>query len=284
MDKTRLASGIIFIGFLFFFSSCANNQEYIKYTNDQIIALKKTTEELKEITGNKVDTVTSGQAAIMIEIETLKNDISELAGRVEDNEHLIKYNLEKELGAKGDEKSELSRLTEKIDRLERMVNQHHRYLNLEPIEDRVKINDSGTPVGEFSSIEPGSVSDQPNDVALYESNLALYKSEKYEQALSGFKSFLDSYPKSDLADNAQFWIGECLMSLKQYEPAILAFQKVIKDYPNENKVPNAMLRQAFAMLEIGDPTSTKLILKKLIKAYPKSPEAEIAEKKLATIK
>ena len=91
------------------------------------------------------------------------------------------------------------------------------------------------------------------------------------------------YPKSDLADNAQFWIGECHMSLEQYEQAILAYQEVIKKHPKGNKVPNAMLRQAVAFAEIKDKTSAKLLLKKVIKEYPNSSEAQIARAKLKTL-
>jgi tol-pal system protein YbgF len=101
--------------------------------------------------------------------------------------------------------------------------------------------------------------------------------------LSGFKSFLDEYPKSDLADNAQYWIGECFMSMKQYKEAAIAFDDVIKKYPDENKVPGAYLRQAIAMQELGDTTSTKVLLKKLIKSYPDSPEAKRAKEILAKL-
>jgi len=95
---------------------------------------------------------------------------------------------------------------------------------------------------------------------------------------------LDTYPKSDLADNAQFWIGECFMGLKQYEHAILEFNKVIKNYPKENKVPNAMYRQAIAMQKIDEATGAKIVLKNLIKTYPNSPEAADAKKKLSSMK
>ncbi len=285
INKNRLITGIIFISLLLFCSSCAYNQEYIKYTNDQIAALQKTTAELKESNKSKMDTINSNQAAIMVEIDALKKNIQDLSGRVDDNEHLIKYNLEKDLGEKDNAGVKIA---ERLDRLEKMVNQQSRYLNLEPVPDQGAINNSVPSVSDAgpsgSGPDTGSTANKPEDVALYDSNLALFRNEQYEQALTGFKTFLNTYPKSDLADNAQYWIGECLMALKQFEPAILAFNEVIKKYPKGNKVPNAMLRQAIAMQEINDPTSTKLLLKKLIKGYPNSPEAEIAKKKLATMK
>jgi tol-pal system protein YbgF len=123
-----------------------------------------------------------------------------------------------------------------------------------------------------------------NEIELYDSALAAFRGERYEQAMEGFREFLGTYPESDRADNAQFWIGECFMSLKQYEQAILAYQKVIKNYPQGNKVANAMLRQAIAFLELKDKTSAKLLMKRIITTYPNSSEADIAEKKLETIK
>jgi tol-pal system protein YbgF len=284
--KNRLVPGGIILSLLVLCSACASNQEYIKYTTDQINELQKVTAELKESTGAKLDNISSSQASITSEIETLKNELRELAGRVEDNEHLIKYNLEKELGEQGDAKIDLNAIAEKVDRLEKMVKHLHQYLNLEPFEYINKTGELTKPAGDNNTTTLNTINgvEKPKDVLLYESSLDLFNAEKYDQALSSFKSFLEAYPKSDLADNAQFWIGECHMGLNQYDHAILEFNKVIKNYPNENKVPNAMYRQAVAMQKIGELTGAKIVLKNLIKMYPKSPEAADAEKKLSSMK
>jgi len=118
---------------------------------------------------------------------------------------------------------------------------------------------------------------------LYDSALDAYRDGNYKEAIVGFKSFLNGYPGSSLADNAQVWIADSYMSQSQYEKAILAYQEVIKNYPERNKVPNAMLKQALAFYEIKDTTSSKLLLKKIIKKYPDSAEAKIAEAKLRTL-
>ena len=123
----------------------------------------------------------------------------------------------------------------------------------------------------------------PPDQKLYDINMALYRGGKYEEAIVGFKNFIKKYPKSRLADNAAFWIGESYMSLKQYEKAILAFQKVIKKYPRGNKVPTARLKQSQAFYELNDKVSAKLLLRKLIKIYPKSNEAKIARSRLKSM-
>jgi tol-pal system protein YbgF len=118
------------------------------------------------------------------------------------------------------------------------------------------------------------------ETGVYERTLAHYREARYEEAIAGFKGFLESYPKSDLADNAQFWIGECYRALKNYEEAILAYQKVVNGYPKGNKVPAAMLQQAFAFEKLNDTTTANLVFRKLIKEYPTAREADIAKKRL----
>mgnify|MGYP001050761673 CR=1 FL=1 len=129
-----------------------------------------------------------------------------------------------------------------------------------------------------------AVEPKTKETESYDKSIALYRDGKYEEAIEGFKTFLKTYPKSDRADNAHFWIGESHMAVKQYEQAILAYQEVIKKYPKGNKVPSALLRQAFAFLEIKDQTSAKLLLNRVVKNYPGSSEAKIAQNKLATLK
>ncbi len=277
INRYRLTAGVIILSSLLFFISCAQNQEWIKYTNDQISSLKKRTDALENNTGSKIDNIVSNQASLMADIESLKSEMRALTGRIEDTEHLVKRNLEMELGDSDGGGS----IAERLNRLEKMVKEQQKYLGLEPFVNVPSEGSAGS--GEFADLDAISMENKPRDEALYETSLLLYKKERFEEALSGFKSFLDEYPKSDLADNAQYWIGECFMSMKQYKEAAIAFDDVIKKYPDENKVPGAYLRQAIAMQELGDTTSTKVLLKKLIKSYPDSPEAKRAKEILAKL-
>lgn len=267
-------------------SSCVSDEEF-RYTYDQVNTLKRTTSDMQDTFNSKLETVHDSQAAASVEIEGLKKDLRELAGRVEDNEHLVRHSIEKDLNEQDQFQNEISKLLElkeKIERLEKLLNYHHEYLNLETINpdgDTEKIPGQGA---EFGAVSSDGSAQKPEDEALYETSRAFYNNEEYDQALKGFKSFLEKFPESDLADNAHFWIGECFMALKEYEHAIRAYQEVIEKYPKGNKVPNAMLRQAVAWLEIGEKISSKYLLDKILKNYPDSPEAKIAEKYLSSIK
>ena len=119
---------------------------------------------------------------------------------------------------------------------------------------------------------------------LYDRAFQLFRAGKFEAARAEFSSYLERYPKTDLADNAQFWLGECYYSEKKYREAIAAYEKTIKDYPKSDKVSSALLKQGMAFLELGDKTAGKILLKKVVKGYPQSNQAKIARNKLTRIK
>jgi tol-pal system protein YbgF len=135
------------------------------------------------------------------------------------------------------------------------------------------------------SATPSSPQEEPKDdmEGVYQKAFGTFKKGDYANALKQFEAFLFAYPKSEYADNAQYWIGECYYQQGDYEKAIVEYEKVIKKYPKGDKVPSALLKQGFAFLDLGDRTDAKLLFNKILKDYPQSPQAEIAGKKLKTL-
>ena len=99
-----------------------------------------------------------------------------------------------------------------------------------------------------------------------------------------FEAFLKQYSNTELSDNAQFWIGETYYLKKDYERAILEYEKAVVKYPEGDKIPAALFKQALAFLELGDKTNARNLFKRVIEKYPISDQAQIAKKKLETIK
>jgi len=289
MERKTVKKGIVITGLAcmlssLFLCSCATDEKFA-YTNDQINAANKRITSLEESVDKTIDTklsaISSNQASLRLEINQLKTDISSLSGRVEENEYLVKHSLEKDLTSQDTLRNEVTDLSSRMAKLETSVTQHQSYLGIEEIQPQGSAQEKTEPMA--GTAEQEAAQDSGEQFS-YDSALALYNEKQYSEAMSGFKGFLEQYPKSDLADNAQFWIGECLMNQSQYEEAIVAYQEVIEKYAKGNKVPNAMLRQAIAFLEINDKKASKALLNQLIKKYPKSSEAKVAQKKLDTIK
>lgn len=119
--------------------------------------------------------------------------------------------------------------------------------------------------------------------AAYRRALQSYRDGQPDQAIEQFREFLRANPKSDLADSAQYWIGEAYFSKGDYSRSIIALNEVLEKYPQGDQVPGALLALATAFSRTGDPIDAKLILQKLITEHPKSEEAEIARQQLRSL-
>jgi TolA-binding protein len=75
----------------------------------------------------------------------------------------------------------------------------------------------------------------------YEFAFQAMEKRDYRLAISRFKEFLKRHAKSNLADNAQYWIGESHYGLREFDQAIVEFDAVRRRYPQGEKVPAALL-------------------------------------------
>ena len=228
----------------------------------------------RELSDMELRSKTAGQNAT---IEELHEEIRILKGKLEETDYLLKQKINAfaELSEKRQIKLEGIDKTTSLnkDRIERL----EQYLNLEstgPIPKR-------TPVSNETAGKQAKQKLSEND--LYRSAKQAYDKGDFNTAREEFQKLLKEFPKSENADNAQFWIGEIYYREKWYEKAILEYQKVIEKYPKGNKVTASLLKQGFAFFNLGDKSNARLILSELIKKYPKSNEAKIAERKLKGI-
>ena len=276
---------------LLFLPSCVTIEQDILYLNDQVKALNTRVDKVEESIGSDLNSslalIRERQAEMGAEMHKVRQEMQGLSGQVDDYYRMVKHSVERDTTEQDAMKVGVIDLTKRIADLEISLKKVDKYLGLESIDKQSQLI-SKKPTDEL--LKPSEEKTTPQqkiespDNQLYDVTLGVYRDGQYEKAITGFTAFLEKYPYSDLADNAQFWIGECYMALKQFEQAILAYQEVIKKYPKGNKVPNALLRQALAFDEINDKISSKLLFKKIIKNYPNTSEAKIADAKLKTMK
>jgi tol-pal system protein YbgF len=117
----------------------------------------------------------------------------------------------------------------------------------------------------------------------YEAAWRTLDKKDYKGAIGRFKEFIKKYPKSALAGNAQYWIGESHYALKEFDQAIIEFDAVRRKYPQGEKVPAALLKQGFAFADLGEKVNARLILQEVVEKYPQSPEAVRAKQRLKSL-
>lgn len=208
-------------------------------------------------------------AKVNAALEALKDDIQLLRGRLEESEFMGQEQMNAAENAKKGTQIVLDKLSISLNQLETRIQYIEQYLNLESAGTRATPQSS-------ERVAEKKLSDQERYVAAKQA----FDQGDFEAARSGFETIIKDFPKSEHADNSQFWIGEIFYREKWYEKAILEYQKVIENYPKGNKVPASLLKQGFAFISLGDKANARLILKELSQKYPQSNEGKIATQKL----
>jgi tol-pal system protein YbgF len=119
-----------------------------------------------------------------------------------------------------------------------------------------------------------------NPMEMYQSAYRDYQRGNYDLAISGFQDFLQKNAKSDLADNAAYWIGESLYSQKKYRDAIEQFDRVVNDFPRSDKVPSALLKKGYSYINLNEKSRAIVQLQYVVHEHPRSPEAAKARDEL----
>ena len=116
----------------------------------------------------------------------------------------------------------------------------------------------------------------------YEAALAEYEARRYESAISGFSEVLTVAPNNTLADNAQYWIGECYYSLGNFEKALDAFNKVFS-YQESNKLADAHYKVAKTYEKMGNKDAAREEYKAVIQNFQGTTAAEHAKADLGKL-
>ena len=125
---------------------------------------------------------------------------------------------------------------------------------------------------------------QSEEKAAYQAAFDTLKEGRYKKAKTELKTFLDRYPNSSFAGNAQYWLGEAHYVTRNFEQGIVEFQKVLQKYPSSNKVPDAMLKLGYTFYELKQFEQAKATLTLLRERFDKSTAARLAGKRLDRIR
>jgi len=134
-----------------------------------------------------------------------------------------------------------------------------------------------------SAPDTGSQPISPAGQALYDRGYTLYHQDRYLDAEAAFQRFLQSHSSTDLADNAQYWIGEARYARRDFSGALAAFREVVSRHPNGNKVPDALLKAGQCLEEVGDDESARTSYREVIDRFPGSAASAVAEDRLARL-
>jgi tol-pal system protein YbgF len=120
----------------------------------------------------------------------------------------------------------------------------------------------------------------PSSDLLYSNGLRDLNGRKYDLAGQEFQDYLRYYSDTDLASNAQFYLGEIAFAQEQFDRAVDAYGKVIDKYPKSFKLAPAHLKRGLALIQLGEKTMGVRELRLVVKLYPGTDEDRRARAKL----
>jgi tol-pal system protein YbgF len=198
-------------------------------------------------------------ADAMSEIQSLREEMTALQGRIEVAEHQAAQALEEARAARTGG----------------------------PVASRVGEPTPGPDVsGEVAP--PGgegggeSFEGSPEEVQAYRDARAAWRAGDLEACIDRFRDFLQTYPASDHADDAAYWMADCHYREGDYKAAVLRFADVVQRYPSGDKAPEALYKQGEALLRLGPKYggAAETAFKRLIDEYPDSPLVADARRQL----
>ena len=278
---------------ILFLSACASGTDLDELRSEvqnlqrSSSAARKDIDALKERTAGVVreDSITAvreSQTDLFAKVNETSRGLQELRGRFDENRYFTEKSLKDFSGERDLLRTQMTALETQIktlkDRLGLIENQSSPKGSAE--EPQKIANKAKTEPG-LQDVKTESGAD--SKTTAYDSAYQLYKEKKFKESREKFEAFIKDHPKTDLTDNAQFWIAETFYAEKEFENAILAYETLIKKYPDSDKASGGLLKQALAFGEIGDLKTSRIILNKLIEKYPDSKDAELAKKKIAEL-
>lgn len=119
---------------------------------------------------------------------------------------------------------------------------------------------------------------------MYQTAWADYAAGQFDLAINGFETFLKTFPKSTLAIEAQYYIGEALASQNRLKDAVAAYDAVIRNYPGGSRLPDAYYKRAVALVGLNQMQAARESLEYVLKTFPESTAARLARQYLDNLK
>jgi tol-pal system protein YbgF len=115
---------------------------------------------------------------------------------------------------------------------------------------------------------------------LFDTSLSDFTVGQWALCVQGFSTYLKSFSRTDNADDAQWYIGDCYYSDGKFPEAIDAYNRVITNYPKGDRVPDAYYKLGLALQSAKQLDRAREAWETLIKLHPEHDAARLAKQSL----
>ena len=115
---------------------------------------------------------------------------------------------------------------------------------------------------------------------LYDTAWADYAAGQWALAVTGFEAYISTYPRSEMTDDAAFYIAETHFLQGAFQDAVEAYEQVVLNYPNGDRIPEAAYKRGVALDRLGEPERARESFELVVTDFPDNRMAALAQQQL----
>ncbi len=219
---------------------------------------------------------------LSLEVRAIRTDLASIRADNARLDSLFKSNIEQSRRLNADFAAYVSQLDDRMQMVEARLQDAVTLINRATgaIESRALTRKQQSTSPDGDSADTTRVSGRINCKKVFDNAYFDFARENFDMARKGFENYIKSCSKTALADNAQYWIGQCYYLEKNYALAQKEFEKLIKTYPSSEKQAAAKLKFGKSLYNQRYKTKAKSFFKEIIEQHPGTAEAQEAAQML----
>jgi len=146
---------------------------------------------------------------------------------------------------------------------------------------------TGAPTAGGSTLPPVPAAGPPANPAagmspgrLWDMAFSDYAAGQWPLAIQGFETYMRAFPRSEQADDAQFYIGEAYQLDGKMREALAAYERVAADYPQSNRAADSYYKRGVIYNTLNQPDKAREMFETTIKQFPNSESSRLARQLL----
>jgi TolA-binding protein len=236
-------------------------QEQSQQLQNLLAALNESLKAVSTRLDQQTETNRKAFADQKLVVDNLSNDVRVVREKLDDNNVRV------------------GSLTQEVEALRQGLQQANRPVTTNDVSDP-----SSTPGTAPAAPAPAAPSVGQSPQKMYDSANSDYMAGQYELSIIGFQEFIKSFPKSEMADDAQVAICNAYLQDHKDQQAVDACDLAIRNYPNGNAISAAYYRKGLALSNLKNVPGAREAWEAVVRMFPDSAEAGLARQGLERLK
>ena len=150
-----------------------------------------------------------------------------------------------------------------------------------PLTDLGVDPETGLPMNPaLASLNPAPVNPGVSPKRLYDTAYTDYTTGQWALSIQGFEAYISTFPRSQLADDAQFFIGQNYYADGQFREAAEAFDQVVLSYPDGDVVAEALYKRGLTLERLDQLDLARETFQTVVREHPDDNMANLAQQAL----